>query len=143
MNQLIKKNPEIKDFPKKLQKLAVEMINSADFCTIKEACRRVDLNYESVTTMISRCNKKGNDFHGLVSDNIINVLKRKRPEVYRSLVDRALDGSHTHQKLYSQLVGDIQTGSNHNVNVNIQNNVRFPVSKSDVIPVDLQNTENE
>ena len=93
--------------------------------------------------MISRRNKKGLDCHGLVSENVFNILKRKRPEVYKSLLERALDGSHPHQKLFSQLVGDIQSGSNHNIHVNVQNNIRFPVARSNELPSDLIELESD
>ena len=37
---------------------------------------------------------------------MIEKLRNARPEVYKSLQDRAIEGSLGHQKLFSQLIGD-------------------------------------
>ena len=56
-------------------------------------------------------------------------------------IDGALNGTNKDKELFHKLTGDIQTGSNHNVNVNIKNNIRFPVSKSDIVPIDRESVE--
>jgi len=53
-----------------------------------------------------RCKIKGLDFHRIVDDHVIEKLRNARPEVYKSLREKAISGSGFHQKLFSQLVGD-------------------------------------
>jgi len=106
MQELTKTTPELEDFPPKLRKLGMFIINSGQLMTLKEACESTGISYSTIRTQIMRCNKKGNDFHKLVDTHVIEKLRNARPEVYKSLQERAISGSGFHQKLFSQLVGD-------------------------------------
>jgi len=90
--------------------------------TLKEACETTGINYGTAITHILRSKKKGLDFHRLVDGHVIKKLKNARPEVYKSLQDRAIDGSHPHQKLFAQLTGDLveKQQIDHNIRLNIR-----------------------
>ena len=143
MNQLIKPDKDIKKLPRKLQQLAQVFTENIYFCDLKSACEFAQLNYSSVRSMISAQKKKGNNFWTLVENMRKEKLLAFKPFIDNKMIDGALNGTNKDKELFYKLTGDIQTGSNHNVNVNIQNNIRFPVSKSDIIPIDLESVENE
>ncbi len=142
MTQLIKPDKDIKKLPRKLQQLAQVFTENIYFCDLKSACEFAQLNYSSVRTMISAQKKKGNNFWTLVESMRKEKLLAFKPFMDNKMIEGALNGTNRDKELFYKLTGDIQTGSNHNVNVNIQNNIRFPVSKSDIIPIDLQTVEN-
>ncbi len=102
----LKTDMKIEDFPPKLRKLGMFIINSGQLMTLKEACESTGINYSTIRTQIMRCKEKGNDFNKLVDEHVIEKLRNARPEVYKSLQERAIEGSLGHQKLFSQLVGD-------------------------------------
>ena len=141
MNQLIKPDKDLEKLPRKLRQLAQVFTENIYFCDLKSACEFALLNYPSIRTMISREKKKGNNFWVLVE----NVRKEKllafKPFIDNKMIEGALNGTNRDKELFYKLSGDIQTGSNHNVNVNVQNNIRFPVSKADIIPIDLESVE--
>ena len=141
MNQLIKPDKDIEKLPKKLRQLAQVFTENIYFCDLKSACEFAQLNYNSVRSMISAQKKKGNNFWTLVE----NVRKEKllafKPFIDNKMIEGALNGTNRDKELFYKLTGDIQTGSNHNVNVNIKNNIRFLVSKSDIVPIDLESVE--
>jgi len=142
VNQLIKPDKDIKKLPRKLQQLAQVFTENIYFCDLKSACQYADLNYHSIRTMISVQKKKGNNFWVLVETIRKEKLLAFKPFIDNKMITGALDGTHKDKELFYKLTGDIQTGSNYNINVNVQNNIRFPVSKSDIIPSDLQTVEN-
>jgi len=102
----LKTDMKIEDFPPKLRKLGMFIINSGQLMTLKEACESTGINYSTIRTQIMRSKKKGNDFNKLVDERVIEKLRNARPEVYKSLQGRAFEGSLGHQKLFSQLIGD-------------------------------------
>ncbi len=102
----LKTDMKIEDFPPKLRKLGMFIINSGQLMTLKEACESTGINYSTIRTQIMRSKRKGLDFHGLVDEHVIEKLRNARPKVYKSLQERAIEGSLGHQKLFSQLVGD-------------------------------------
>jgi len=106
MKELSNSTPKLSDFPPKLRKLGLFMINSGQLMTIKDACEATAINYSTIRTQIMRCKKNGKDFHKLVDEHVIEKLRNARPEVYKSLRERAISGSGFHQKLFSELVGD-------------------------------------
>lgn len=108
MQEIVKKEINISDFPPKLRKLGQFIISSGQLMTLKEACEATGINYQTVRTQILRCKKKGLNFHGLVDDYVIEKLRNARPDVYKSLQEYAISGSHTHQKLFAQIVGDLK-----------------------------------
>jgi len=135
MKELQKTTPKLEDFPPKLRKLGMFIINSGQLMTLKEASEATGICYSTIRTQIMKSKKKGNDFHGLVDKHVIEKLRNARPEVYKSLQERAMSGSFNHQKLYSQLVGDYTERQqiDHNVKAKI---VVF--SPSSVMPEDIR-----
>ncbi len=121
-------------YPPKLRKLGRYMIEIGELITIKKACNDINLNYDSMNTLICRYRRKGKDFRALVNSYAIKKLDNYKTEVYDSMTERAISGSLGHQKLYSQLVGDYTERQqiNHNLQAKI---VVFSPSK---IPQDLQ-----
>jgi len=142
-NNLVKPDKDIKKLPRKLQKLAQVFTQNITFCDLKSACEFAQLNYSSIRTMISREKKKGNNFWQLLENMRKEKLLVHKPFIDNRMIDGALNGTNRDKELFYRLTGDIQSGSNHNVNVNVQNNIRFPVSKADIIPIDLKSVENE
>jgi len=141
VNQLIKPDKDIKKLPRKLQQLAQVFTENIYFCDLKSACEYANLNYHSIRSMISVQKKKGNNFWVLVENIRKEKLLAFKPFIDNRMIEGALNGTNRDKELFYKLTGDIQTGSNHNINVNVQNNIRFPVSKSDIIPIDLQTVE--
>jgi len=121
-------------YPPKLRKLGRYMIELGELITIKKACNDMNLNYDSMNTLICRYRRKDKDFRGLVNSYAIKKLDNYKTEVYDSMTERAISGSLGHQKLYSQLVGDYTERQqiNHNLQAKI---VLFSPSG---IPQDLQ-----
>jgi len=140
---IIKPDKDIKKLPRKLQQLAQVFTENIYFCDLKSACEYANLNYHSIRSMISVQKKKGNNFWVLVETIRKEKLLAFKPFIDNKMIEGALNGTNRDKELFYKLTGDIQTGSNHNINVNVQNNIRFPVSKSDIIPIDLQTVENE
>jgi len=141
VNQLIKPDKDIKKLPRKLQQLAQIFTKNIYFFDLKSACEFANLNYHSIRSMISVQKKKGNNFWVLVETIRKEKLLAFKPFIDNKMIEGALNGTNRDKELFYKLTGDIQTGSNHNVNVNIQNNIRFPVSKSDIVPIDLKSVE--
>jgi len=107
MNELAKPAATIEDFPPKLRKLGLFMINSGQLMSIKDACEAIGMNYQAARDQILRQKKKGFDFHKLVGEFVIEKLRNARPEVYKALREGAINGSASHQKLFAQLAGDL------------------------------------
>jgi len=141
-SNIVKPDKDIEKLPRKLQQLAQVFTENIYFCNLKSACEFAQLNYSSIRSMISVQKKKGNNFWVLVENMRKEKLLAFKPFIDNKMIEGALNGTNKDKELFYKLTGDIQTGSNHNVNVNIQNNIRFPVSKSDIIPIDLQTVEN-
>ena len=138
---IVKPDKDIKKLPRKLQQLAQIFTENIYFCDLKSACQYADLNYHSIRTMISVQKKKGNNFWVLVENVRKEKLLRYKPFIDNKMIEGALNGTNRDKQLFYKLTGDIQTGSQNNINVNIQNNIRFPVSKSDIVPIDLESVE--
>jgi hypothetical protein len=107
MKELPKPALKLKDFPPELNKFSQFIINSGQLMTLKEACEATEINYQTVRIQIMRCKIKGLDFHVLVNGFAIEKLRNARPDVYKSLQERAIDGSLGYQKLFAQVVGDL------------------------------------
>jgi len=135
MQELPKTTPKLEDFPPKLRKLGMFIINSGQLMTLKEASEATGISYSTIRTQIMRCKKKGNDFNKLVDEHVIEKLRNARPDVYKSLLEGAISGSLGHQKLFSQLVGDYTERQqiDHNVKAKI-----MVFSPSSVMPEDIR-----
>jgi len=136
MKELSKATPKLEDFPPKLRKLGMFIINSGQLMTLKEASDATGISYSTIRTQIMRCKKKGNDFNKLVDEHVIEKLRNARPDVYKSLQERAISGSGFHQKLYSQLVGDYK--EHHKVDHNIQAKIVVFSPTPGIIPEDIK-----
>ncbi len=137
---IVKTNQDIKKLPRKLQQLAQVFTENIYFCDLKSACQYADLNYHSIRSMISAQKKKGNNFWVLVENMRKEKLLAFKPFIDNRMIEGALNGTNKDKELFYKLTGDIQTGSNHNINLQINNECRFPVSKADIIPSDLERT---
>lgn len=142
-NNLVKPDKDIKKLPRKLQQLAQVFTQNITFCDLKSACQYADLNYHSIRSMISVQKKKGNNFWTLVESMRKEKLLVFKPFIDNRMIEGALNGTHKGKELFYKLTGDIQTGYNHNINLQINNECRFPISKSDIVPSDLESVENE
>lgn len=142
-NNLVKPDKDIKKLPRKLQQLAQVFTQNITFCDLKSACQYADLNYHSIRSMISVQKKKGNNFWTLVESMRKEKLLVFKPFIDNRMIEGALNGTHKDKELFYKLTGDIQTGYNHNINLQINNECRFPISKSDIVPSDLESVENE
>ena len=122
-------------YPPKLRKLGRYMIEIGQLITIKEACKAVNVNYNSVRTQMVKCKRKGNDFGALVNSYAIKKLDNYKTEVYNSMSERAISGSYNHQKLFAQLTGDLveRQQVDHNVKAKI-----MVFSPSSVMPEDIR-----
>ncbi len=140
---IVKPDKDIKKLPRKLQQLAQVFTENIYFCNLKSACQYADLNYHSVRSMISAQKKKGNNFWTLVENMRKEKLLAFKPFIDNKMIEGALNGTNKDKELFYKLTGDIQSGTSTNVNVNVQNNIRFPVSKADIIPSDLESVENK
>lgn len=107
MNRRFKaqKSPELTDFPPKLRGLALEICDSERKITLKEACKRQNVNYKSARTMIWRSKKKGKDFYELVNEIYFNHLKEHVYRVDMMVFQKALEGSHKHAELFFKRIG--------------------------------------
>jgi len=111
MNKDIKiignKDIKLSDFSPRLRRIAEIMINSIEFYSLKKACELANVNYDSARTMISRYRKKGIDFNDFVGSKAIELLNKGKYDVYRSIRDRAIDGTAQDRRLFTQLTGDL------------------------------------
>lgn len=98
---------ELSDFPPKLRKLANTIIETIQIKTLKEYCELSDVNYCSVTTLISRYRKKGIDFNVYLNNQYRKFLDSNKLDVTKSLVEGAIAGTSADKKLYFQLTGDL------------------------------------
>jgi len=135
MKQLPKTTSKLEDFPPRIRRVAEIMTNSIEFYSLKKACELANVNYDSAKTMIARYRRKGIDFNEFVSSKTIELLQKSKYDVYRSLRDRAISGTHADRKLFFQLTGDLveRQQVDHNVQAKI---VVF--SPGNIIPKDVQ-----
>ncbi len=122
-------------YPPKLRKLGQFIINSGQLMTLKEASEATGICYSTIRTQIMKSKKKGNDFHNLIDTHVIEKLRNARPEVYKSLQERAISGSGFHQKLFSQLVGDYK--ERQEIDHKVQGKI-VVFSPSSVMPEDIR-----
>jgi len=107
MKELPKTTPKLEDFPPKLRKLAQTIIETIQKKTLKEYCELANVNYDSVRATIPRCKKKGLDFNVYMNNQYMKFLNDNKLDVSKSVVEGAIDGTTTAQKLYFQLTGDL------------------------------------
>jgi len=138
---IVKPDKDIEKLPKKLRQLAQVFTENIYFCDLKSACQYADLNYHSIRSMISAQKKKGNNFWTLVENMRKEKLLAFKPFIDNRMIEGALNGTNRDKELFYKLTGDIQTGSNHIINLQINNECRFPISKSDIVPIDLEKPE--
>jgi hypothetical protein len=129
-------NPSIKleDFPPRLRRVAEVMTNSVEFTSLKTACELANVNYDSARTMIARYRKRGIDFNEYVSCKSIELLRKGKYDVCKSLRKNAISGASADRKLFFQLTGDLV--DKHQVDHNITG--LFCVFSGSTIPMDQQ-----
>lgn len=110
------------------------MSNSIEFFSLKKACELADVNYDSAKTMIARYRRKGIDFNEFVSSQVIELLRKGKYDVYRSLREGALSGSAQHLKLFAQLTGDLVEQQK----VQHEHKIYIATPTGNVIPKDIQ-----
>jgi len=101
------KDIKLSDFSPRLRRVAEIMINSIEFYSLKKACELANVNYDSAKTMIARYRKKGIDFNEFVGSKAVELLNKGKYDVYRSIRDRAIDGTAQDRRLFTQLTGDL------------------------------------
>ena len=133
MQELVKKEIKISDFPPQLRKLANYLIENVEYGTIKDACEKLNLNTDAVYVSIHKCRKRGIDLMSYVSGHWKEGLKKAKPLVRNALVREAMTGTAANQKLYFQLTGDLveRQEIKHELGLSF-------VFSSDAIPQDLQ-----
>jgi len=88
MQEIAKKEINITDLPPKLRKLALYLIENIDYSSLKDACQKLDLNYNTICTRISELKrKKGINFYSYVNDKWSEGLKNNRIHVRNALVN--------------------------------------------------------
>src|SRR3989337_2646545 len=108
MQKLAKKQVELSRFPPKLRRLAEYLIYNMECESIKEACDMLNLNYDSIETMMSRYRRKyGMDLIDYVNDEWKKGLHRTKIFRRNSLVKRAMDGVMKAQELSWKLDGSL------------------------------------
>lgn len=108
----------LKHFPPKLRKVAKLLLESPIPMTISDACKALNVNYDSIRTLIWKSKQKGNDFNEFINQQSQMLLHNNRVGVYKAVIDGAVSGSstaHNQQKLFSQLTGDLKETPNINI----------------------------
>ncbi|MEE9238241.1 MAG: hypothetical protein V3U58_01630 [Thermodesulfobacteriota bacterium] len=99
---------ELAKFPPKLRKLALHIIDSDEFMTLKEYSEEAGVKYNTIRKEICNQKKKGNDFHELIQSYFTQKLHKHKPEILDALVREAKKGSIAHIRTVLQLTGDIK-----------------------------------
>ena len=107
MQEIVKNEIDITNFPPLLRKLARFMIENTEFDTIQDACEQLGLSSNAVYVAIHKRKKKGIDFMNYVADNWKEGLDKAKPLVRNALVREAITGTAMDRKLYFQLTGDL------------------------------------
>src|SRR3990170_5205394 len=107
MQELVKKEIKLSDFPPKLRKLADYLIENVEYGTIKDACEKLSLNTDAVYVSIHKCRKRGIDLMSYVSGHWKEGLSKAKPLVRNALIKEAITGTAANQKLFFQLTGDL------------------------------------
>lgn len=126
---------DLKRFAPKLRKLGKHLLKSDQPVTIKAACDRLKLNYESICTLIWKEKQKGNDFHKFIKNCSESILEANRIAVYDACIRGAVSEtstSHNDRKTYFQLTGDLKEDAR----INAQITLAIGVNVSSVIPQD-------
>ncbi|HEX3037281.1 MAG TPA: hypothetical protein VHT73_19525 [Thermodesulfobacteriota bacterium] len=90
----------LQSFPPQLRKLALFVVRSDTPISLKEACGKLQLNYDSVCVQITKQRKKGKDFNDLLNQESFEYLRSRVSEVDRSLVSEAISGTHKDRELF-------------------------------------------
>ncbi|HEX3035330.1 MAG TPA: hypothetical protein VHT73_09380 [Thermodesulfobacteriota bacterium] len=98
----------LQSFPPQLRKLALFVARNDTPISLKEACGKLQLNYDSVCVQITKQRKKGKDFNDLLNQQSFEYLKSRVSEVDRTLAEKAISASETNPKyleLYYRRIG--------------------------------------
>ena len=148
---VVKKDLSIDDFPPVLrdptEKRFEIALSTNEWITDKQACLITGVNYESFRTMKLRYKKKAMDLDSYVANATMLMLPKFKPQVYMEIIRGATSSFNSQapsqQKLFAQLIGDIQTGRGgdrlqiNNV-INLGTAVPLVSSNGNIIPNDLK-----
>jgi len=132
--EIAKNEVTIDDFPPKLRKLSVVILENIQTKTLKEFCELANVNYNSVRATIPRLKKKGLDFNEYLNNKYRDFLNSNKLDVSKSVVDGAMSGTSADKKLFFQLTGDYT--ERQQIDHNIQ--AKIVVFSPSGIPQDLQ-----
>jgi len=132
--EIAKNEVTIDDFPPKLKKLSVVILENIQTKTLKEFCELADVNYNSVRATIPRLKRKGLDFNEYLNNKYRDFLNSNKLDVSKSVVNGAISGTHADRKLFFQLTGDLV--ERQQVDHNIQ--AKIVVFSPSGIPQDIQ-----
>ena len=133
MQQIANKALKLENFPPRLRRIAEIMINSIEFYSLKKVCELADVNYDSAKTMIARYRKRGIDFNEFVSSKVVELLRKGKYDVYKSLREGVINGSAAHLKLFAQLTGDLVEKQQ----IQHEHKIYIATPTGNVIPADI------
>ncbi len=125
----------LKQFPPKLRKLGKYLLQSDQPVTIMDACKAIDVKYDSIRSMIYKSKQNGNDFNRFIAEQADMILHAGKAEVYKALQKGAVSEtstSHNDRKTYFQLTGDLKE----NANINTSITLAIGINVNGVIPQD-------
>ena len=152
----LSKHISIDDFPPVLRKPTEKRLEIAlstnEWINDKQACLITGVDYQSFRSMKMRYKKKAMDLDSYVANATMLMLPKFKPQVYMEVIrgakDRFNSQAPSQQKLYAQLVGDIQTGRGgdrlqiNNV-INLGTAVPIVSANGNIVPNDLKDAYDE
>lgn len=136
---IIENSISLKKFPPQLRKIGKFLLESEKPITLEAACKALEVNYDSVRTMIWKSKKKGNDFQRFIDEQSSIILHNNKIGVYKALIGGAVSPapqSTSDRKLYFQLTGDLKETANVNVN-----NLTIGINIQGIGPQDLDRSK--
>ena len=106
-------------FPPKLRKLALHIIGSDDFETLKAYCEEADIKYDSARSLIAQQRKKGRNFYDLIKNCYSQKLHKHMPQIMKALIREAKKGSIKHIELCLKISNMIKESENGSVTNNL------------------------
>jgi len=104
------KDLKLSDFPPILRKvLKYKLDNGLERITFKDICDTIKVNYESFKhTKWKYKTKHNKDMDLYLYTHRLDPVKNSAYQVYSSITNKAISGSLGHQKLFSEIVGDVK-----------------------------------
>jgi hypothetical protein len=105
----------IDDFPPQLQQIATYLSMADKKISIRQVCKNLKLNYNSVLVQIHEARKNGKDFNALISEYSLNWLKARVNEIDWQTYREAKRGTYLDRKLYYERIGELKESSKINI----------------------------